>query len=501
MSFKSHPSVNELDKLVMEGRAQLVATPTADTGTLPAVVSCGAGEVAIITKIVWSLLPGSDTSPGSGDQGSVHSCALYDENGDITGETMYFLSHQKVDTVNWSPSAPEASWLSAPPNSPLIWEPEMPLIIPPGHTLRAIQDGATSMAGGNPVCYGYMTDIGTARTLGFAVGTQDATYKAITDGLITTTELKNHTGFRGTLVYNTIASSVQTIVPGRAGYCVQVVDVVIRAQPMSGGSTTRTAKLLPGAGTTATILEILGATDTPFFVASNNNHSEMAEWMFTPKAYLEEGDGLYLYTPDDCRCSVTVTYRYVPMAEVPQGSFWGYKNITPAGANTNTVGTSSLYTDGSTDMTLFYAGKEAAGYSTTTATSPGTGYQHVVESYAFAVQKDPTIPGDRCYFALTEGTSAGNVGLSGSGLTTTNKLISPIWCAGGHNQLIALAIDGLNVPCLKDTGVIRLEMTGRGASTSTPAQNDLDIDEFHVFVSGRTIPAKYSEGHFRGAAS
>lgn len=492
MALNRHlPDYRKLDQLVLEGRAQFVATPTTSAGTTPTMVSVPAGQVAIITKIFGLALPGSDTSPGAGDGGSFQVISLYDENGDVTDEDLIFMSFQRVDSVISSPSAPELTWQSSVPCRPVQWEPTDPLVIPPKHTLRAASGGAsggpTTMAGGNFAVYGYMTDVDTARQLGFHTGTQDLTYKGNTAGVGTTTNLLNPSGFRSGAL---IGDGIATIVPALAGYSVQIIDILARMQPMSGGSTTRTISLIAADSEIGAVL-----TPVNVMVLSNNNHGDLAEWKASPGIYLPANSGFFALTASGARGSVAVTYRYLKNADVPQDHWWCYRDPQLPTPASGTLGTSSLFTASSDPLSLYYPGLA------TSATTPGVGKQHVVEGYMVAGQKDATVTSDRLFFALTTGTSAGNLGVDGSGLTTDNYLISPILCLGSHNQNMSLAVDGLNIPCPKDTGAIRLEAVGAGASTATPAAADLDVDEFHLLTWGRTVPARFGTGHFFGGAS
>ena len=94
--------------------------------------------------------------------------------------------------------------------------------------------------------------------------------------------------------------------------------------------------------------------------------------------------------------------------------------------------------------------------------------------------------------------SGGSVGLPSSGVGTINNLISPIFTLSGHDQLLAIAVDGLNVPCVKDTGFVLIDSTTTGYS-ATPVAADRDIDEFHCLIWGRTLPARFGTGHFQGS--
>ena len=408
---------------------------------------------------------------------------VHDSAGTLTYDGATWISFQRTDSLHASPSGPD--WRSAPPNAPVIWEPEEPLIVPPNHSLQArTYKAATAssaseaglLAGSNFACYGYITDIDTARRLGF---------EPTKDGVGSGT---NIAGFRGT------ENSLSAVVTPPTGYAVQIIDVYIRQQQLAH-SPTNTSLLFYGDNV---------ADVNTIFTTCNNNPSDFAEWKFSPGIYLPANKSLFFASVDGARSSICITYRCVRADEVPKDHWWSYRALPTPG--TATLGTTSLYTTATGTFTAFYPGiasdaRLVAASVSTTATLPGNGKQHIVEGYAISAQKDLTTNQDHLWVGIATGTAGGSVGVTGSGLTTTNKLISPIFCLGAHNQMLAIAVDGLNIPCPKDTGLVVLDTTARGY-TATPAAADLDVDEFHCLVWGRTKPAAIlSTTHFQGGAA
>jgi hypothetical protein len=501
MALRTHlPAYRQLDKLVSEGKAQLVATPITDSGTTPALVATEEGQVAIITKIVGLAAQGEDTSPGLGDLGDFQGLDIYDENGDLTYEGLAWTSFQRVNALHADdPASPE--WTSAVPCVPVVWEPEEPIILPPKHTLRAkTNSGRQTLAGACFACYGYMVDRDTAMAMGFATGSHDLTYKAFQDfSNNPQPEIwKNNTGFRTVLA----AGAGTNAIAARPGYCIQLLDVYIRAQPLTAAPATHFVRLIAAAD----VADLL-ANPTVVFKAINNNPGDFAEWKFSPGIYLPAGDALWVEETGNPRSSVLVSFRYVPADEVPKDHWWCYREPQLPTPGFGYVGTNSRYVSISDSLTLYYPGIAAdaslvaAGVSDTKST-PGTGLQHICEGYAISVQKDRTYAADKLYFSINAGTNASNIQVTGSGLGLVNKMISPLICAGSHNQCISLAVDGLNIPCQPDTGVIRVESTSVGAGgTTTPTAADVDVDEWAVLVWGRTAPTRFGTDHFRGSAS
>ncbi len=482
------PSYTKLDDLVMAGKAQLIATPTVDTATDPLVVRPPAGQVAIITKIVGTSLANADTSPGlSDDDADGNALILYDEDGALTSEGIIFKRFRRPNLLFENAATP--SWRSSVPCVPIVWEPELPLIVPPKHSLRANMN--STLAGGCFACYGYIVDVDTTRHLGFSVQTQSDTVSS--PGVAIT---PNKQGFRGTIL--SAANTNIELVNGFAGFCIQIVDIYVRVQPVDHVPTDK-IKLFWG----DTILDSTGANDIMSW--SNNNPSDLLDVKFSPKIYLPSGKGLFAAGVDDAlgatntSASVSLTYRYVPADEVPQDHWWSYRRLPTPG--TATLGTTSLYTTATGTFTAFFPNRiSGSTVGTTTATTPGLGKQFVVEGYAISASKDATVASDRVWMAITTGTTGGSVGVATSGITTTNRLISPILALGSHDQTLFLAVDGLNIPCPKDTGSVFIDTTASGA-TATPAAADLDVDESHFLVWGRSIPAKFGTAHFQGSSS
>lgn len=478
MALQRHqPAYRALDQLVMEGKAQLVATPTINNFALATVIQPTQGQVAIITKIVCMCYGYKESSPDTQIQ---HSLFLYDASDTLTADGVNFIAFQRTDAVFASPSGPD--WRSSQPNMPVIWEPEEPLIVPPRYSLKAVGSGDTQ-GGSNFACYGYLVDVDTARHLGFEVGKDAQTAGAVgVGGFGSALTVGFTSGVRG----NT-TSPVELVHPP-VGYGLQIVDIYIRHQQLTFNPT-QTAILFHG----ATVTDYLTSSNI-IFTTANNNPSNFAEWKASPGIYLPVNRGLYFATAGTARASITVTYRLIKSEDIPKDHWWSYTGAFPTQGTT--TGTSSLFTTGATGVTLNYPGRFGA--SDATATLPGNGKQHVVEGFMICAQKDATVNQDQAAFAIATGSSGGSVGLPSSGVGTINNLISPIFTLSGHDQLLAIAVDGLNVPCVKDTGFVLIDSTTTGYS-ATPVAADRDIDEFHCLIWGRTLPARFGTGHFQGS--
>lgn len=481
---RNHPTYRKLDQLVLNGKAQMIATPTISTASTPTVVATQAGEVAIITKIVCTGYPNKETSPGfNDDDEETNGLFLYDENSDLTLEGLSFLRFRRNDLLFEGAQTP--SWRSAVPCKPIVWEPEQPLVIPPKHTLRSSMN--SNMAGGCFACYGYVVDQDTARSLGFSTNTQDLSYS----------NKLNRQGFRGAIIASVdVSKAYWELIPAITGYAIQIIDVHVRMQPIAHAPTNIIYAYYGAAG------NFLDQNYIMQFV--NNNPGDMAEWSFSPGIYLPADKSFFFgrFNPSlsdsAASGSVNVTYRYVPSSEVPQDQWWSYIQPSLPTPSTGSIGTNDLFTAISTDVVPFYPGKS----SQPSTSNPGNGKQHIVEGFCFSAQKDTTVASSQLYWALTTGTSTtGTIGVASSGLTTTNYLISPIIALSSHDQMLAMAVDGLAVPCVPDSGLVLIDTTATGP-VNTPVTN-LQVDEWNCLVWGRTIDTKVksASGHFKGAAS
>ena len=469
------PAYRKLDQLVMDGKAQLVATPT-DSYNLgaPVLITPPKGQCAIITKIFCMGYAERSTSPGLADTGRTQRLAIIEPFASNTVGSATFLSFMRVNALHSAAASPD--WQSAVPCKPVEWEPEDPIIVPPGFTLASSNPGAldsNDMAGQCFMCRGYVVDVGTARALGFHVNEYNSIATSSPDVL----------SMRSGVTSGTFTSSAASLIDGRTGQCIQIVDMFIRAQPLTHAPTKS--------------FTVRQTDDTVIFKGANNNPAEFAEWNFSPGIYLKSGQGVEIIGDSGIRASITITYRFVDAVDVPQDQWWAYREPqlpTPAGAST---GVGQLGTTASSTLSLYYPGLD------TSATSPGNGKQHIVEGYAVSLQKDSTAASDRFYYAITTGTTGGSIGVgSASTITTTNYLISPIMAGASHDQALFASEDSLCVPCPKDTGLIFVDTTGLGPTlAASPAASDLNVDEFHVLVWGRTTQSKFtSSTHFQGAS-
>lgn len=477
MALRRHePAYRQLDQLVMEGRAQLVATSVSTLASATILIAPTDGQVAIITKIVCTNYGDRQSSP---DTSFAANLSLFDSTGTGTEDNLTFIAFQRTDAVFASPSGPDHR--SAQPIRPVVWEPESPLLVPSKFSLRA--SSGSTMAGGNFMLYGYVTDVDTARHLGFSANPQG--YGATPGSSL------NLEGFRG----GEVAIDDVPRILGQAGYCIQILDLNIRHQQLTAGATTAilfhnlaTAAGGGGIGGFATAANVILTT-------GSKNPGDPVELQFSPQIYLPPGTSLYWASADGARASFSCTFRMVRTEDVPTDHWWS--NTTLPAPGTVTLGTTSQFTTASNGITVKYP-KRTGLPTGATATIPGVGKQHVVEGYAISIQKDATTLSDQLFFAITTGVGGGPVGVDGSGLGTVNKLISPILAANSHDQTLALAVDGINVPCVADTGFVLIDTTATGAS-ATPAAADLDVASSSFLVWGRTVPTRFGTGHFQGA--
>lgn len=479
LHLKNAIQYRRLQQLAEEGRAQLVGSlpdPIIATPATAVMVAPDFGMCAIIYKMYATGFTTYDTSPGLGDTSVIQGFNLLDSGLNTKGSAR-FLAFDRVNALHAPADTP--SWHSAVPCAPIEYIPADPIVVPPGWKLTTSAVGglaSNDMAGSNWVARGYMLSVADARALGFEVHDYQPGESA-----------PSATNIRTSTIGASLTSSVVEILAGRSGQCIQIMHMHIRQQQNVHAPT------ITG--------QIQQTDNTVIFKFCNNNPSDFAEWKFSPGIYLKAGQGIEVVGDAGIKATVTIAYRFVDSADVPGDQWWAYAVPGLPSPGGESKGLGGNYCTRGYPFSLYYPRRD------TSATTPGAGKQHVVEGYAMSVQKDLTDPSDRLYLALTTGDSEGQIGLgaAASGISTTNKLISPIVSVASHDQCVFLAEDDLNVPCGKDTGLVLLDSTVTGVSGGLPASPqaaDLDIDEIHVLVWGRTIPTRAKgTDHFMGSVS
>lgn len=467
MGYRHNPVYDKLNQMVAEGKAMLAAIPTDFLSGVATNVQPGVGQCAVINRIVGMAAPTFDTATPS-LTGGVASMTLYDSDGqEVVGGAPYFLTFQRNNLEIVGANTP--SWHSAVPCGPVDWRLSNPLIVPSKWTLKSTQSVVAASQGF--ACYGWIIDNATARLLGLDP-----------NGSLTSTDR------RYGCVGIAFTGSEATIIAGRSGKCIQLLDVYIRQQQITHGGTI-----------TGTIRE--SSTDRTIFKFCSNNPIETAEWKFSPSSlYLTAGEGLEILGDSGIRATITVIYRYVNEDEVPSDAWWSYiaPNFPTPASSQPSGAISSIYRVRTNELTCYYP------KTGDTKTSPTTGFQHIVEGYAFSLQGDRTASADILVYGLTTGTtgSTGAVAAATQVAPSTNKLIAPIIGKTSHDQCIYLAVDDLYLPCPKDDGKLFIDaMTVGPSAIVTPTTQDADTDEWHCLVWGRTAPTEFGTNHFRGGAS
>jgi hypothetical protein len=362
------------------------------------------------------------------------------------------------------------NWRNAPPSNVIEWKLKYPIPVPSGWTVQSVTGGEW----GNQVAvYGYLVSEDGARTAGYKVSTS-------------TTDANRRHGVASAI---TTASSA-TMIGGRTGQCIRILDMCVRIQPET--NTTNKVRLHQVDGRT-------------IFAFTNNNPSDLLERKFSPDGvFLKSGQGLQLIGTIAGGASVTVSYEYVDEADVPADVFWGYVEPslpTPSGP---TVGTSDFVAAISTSVTLYYPGMDRASRTNIEKTAPGVGYQHVVRGWAVSAQKDTTTAPDQTLLAISTGATGGQVEVGVLGTAQSNVQLSPVYTFGGHDQCLLAVMDDLALACPKDTGSIWIDTIAANAGTGllsvagTPDSTDADIDEWGVTVWGRTLPTRFTDPTNRG---
>lgn len=464
--------LSELSRLDEIGQAQAFGAVLDQTTGATRAILVPDGQVFLVTHIMVqaeTLLSGvAGATPSGQEIASPGPTAYGIRVSDTAAATtdLTFLTFRRWQQTFVPENSP--NWRNAPPDNIVGWEPKYPIPIPSGWTIKNTTGGEF----GNMVaCYGYLVSEEAAKTLG---------YRATN----TATAANRRMGF----TTGTPTTSFADLVAARADKCIRILDIYVRIQ----------------AETNTTNKVTLAQTDgRVIFSWTNNNPSDLKEAKISPEIFLKAGQALQLKGTIAGAASVCVTYEYVDLDEVPSDSWWAYVEPDLPTPNVTRVGAFVNFPAISTAITCYYPGQDSRGRSATTKTSPTQGFQHVVRGFCINIQKDTTFPPDQTLLALSTGASAGNVELSGLGITQGNVQISPTFSSAMHDQCVLAVANGLNIPCKKDDGAIYVDTIAAAPGnllviTQTPISTDADIDEWSVTVWGKTIPSKWTNPSNRG---
>jgi len=359
-------------------------------------------------------------------------------------------------------------WQSAEPQSLVNWKLRFPICVPPNWTITSAQ----SALGNNWAVYGRLVSRDTARNLGYSPNPSvtDADRTCGVDSMVT-------------------FSTTQILVPARAGYSIQILDIWMRLQPVQATAPT------------SNTLTVEQGDGRAIFVIANNNITDMREVNFAPGIYLKPGQSLNAKSATALNGSIVISWRYVIEAEVPSDHWWA---CVEPGLPTPTVGGISgaeHVRATSHEVTCFYPRRN------TTKTSPTTGFQHLLRGYLIAMQKDAqgttvdTDVTDAMVTVISTHSAAPTITVSdGNFIYTTGVPVTPMFAGVGHDQNFALAVGGLNIPGKKDNGSFWIDSIGTAmAADTTPLSTTLNVDEFWVTLWGKTIPNRFSDPANRGS--
>jgi len=391
--------------------------------------------------------------------------------------TMTWQRQARYNTLFGSAASPD--WRTAPPANVIQWSPKYPVVIPSGWTVNTGNyTGYGEWAAGQAI-YGLLVSEDQARTLGFAV-----------------TSNPNDAKRNASVVSGSGDGSTQTLLAGRTGKSIRILDVQIRLQAPTNTLTTVELRQADGS---RSILKLC-----------SSNPAELIDKSLSPDIFLKGGSGLQLVTNDADACSVNVSYEFVDEEEVPGDYFWGYLEpqiYTPGDGTVGTVA-AQVFTQQVEKLTLYYPRLDTLGL-TATKTTAGKNKQHLLRGFCISAQKEGTSTGttdstDQQFFALSQAADSstltavyhlsGSVNIAGDNVNA--ELASAGMAIGNHDQNLTIVTEGLNAPGPED-GVVRLDIVNMSATPNTvlgakTTPTDGDMTAWAVTVWGRTIPSRFT---------
>lgn len=348
------------------------------------------------------------------------------------------------------------NWMNSPPSNPISWQLKYPIAVPGPWTING--SGSGQGWGNGMSVHGFFVDAAAARTMGFQV---DNTAGVTSDNRVFGVASDNGSG--------------STLITGRAGKSIRILDIDIRFQPETN---------------TASVLTLQQGDGRRIFRIPNSNPAEMVHVQCSPDIFLKAGEDLEIDAPD-FSCSVNVSYEFVDASEVPDDHWWSCVDPTKPTPTTTGTGFLDIYKKVSTELTLYYPGSD------TTGTSPGKGFQHFLRGYVLGAEKTSvaqTVDSDlteQTRMAITSGPAAGAIAFSTAVITGDGYHVTPVWSLSAHDQVLNVCAQGLNIPGNPDDGSFWFNtlQTGPSAAT-TPSDTEADIAAWGLTMWGRRVPNK-----------
>lgn len=418
----------DLDGLALPGYSNFSGMPRSNGFNTPYLLAAPpAGQVAIIHKILVVSHGNTSTSP-TASPGSAHlAYSFLRMTRSASNIDLFFHAFDKLPTLG---TADE----QAQPTLPTVWEPRMPLVVPPLWTLSGVTAGE---AGTCPGVVGvYMSDH-EARQLGYDC--QDAVAQTGRNWIAASS--------------NNLASSDVTLAAARTGYSIQITDVFMRLMPQTTSAT-------------ITLKDSAGAV---IFVYKHDNRTSPGQVVLKPNIYLADDVGLVTAASTNAinNGSIIVLGRYVRNQEKPRDRWWAY--VEP------TIPSPGAPADG--------LGNKA---NTTLKAAPGVGREHVVEGYYINASRDSTSPDDQVLTnAITAAITVGTPATFGAaGNTITNKALSPAILLGSQGYETDIVLDEVALRCPPNA-----QINWEARAILSPTGTNSHIDGWSVLIWGRTREA------------
>lgn len=369
------------------------------------------------------------------------------------------------------------TWRSAVPSNYTLWKPKYPIAIPAGWEINNTANTLFGEWVNFSAVYGVLVSEESARTMGYAVSNSAVDADRVTG-----------------VVSSLGTASATTILAGRTGKSIRILDVHIRMQPDQEASN---------------VLQLSQTTDNRVWCeVANSTPGEMIDQSFSPDIWLKAGEGIQIQTTVADTASVVISYEFVDADEVPGDAWWACVNPTIPTPGATAGGFQNAYREASTQIELYYPRRDADGDSTFTKTTAGTGFQHIVRGYVASAQK--TASGstsaddvDQQVFAIAGGPGSFSFGHASIVVNLLvdgfNYQVSQVFGIGYQRQNLLSVVDDINVP-VADDGAMYVEAYGFAPDVSaaftpagsvTPTATDGDIDNWSVSMWGRTVPTKF----------
>lgn len=448
----------------------LARSVTITTGSIApfvtSLVTAPDGQVALIDKLILAAAGDHVTPPVT----DYLVLTLTDEDGTVQSRMPLFLGGFAATAV----ASPLGTQISS--FQPVVWEPQAPLIVPSGWTLKVHQMDLGG--GGTPSTPGTTTTHGTmqVQVYGIVVSEDDARGAGY-DVSNSSTDASRNWIQTGTFMEQFSPSTGDPqgtnastqFVPARTGNCVLITDLLVRLAPQTptgnGGISLR-------------------QTDgTVIFEWYNSRIAEPITRIIRPRIYTEPGVGLEVHcigSPSEDTSSVILLGRYVPVELVPKDAFWGC--VQPPFPSAGLTSPD----DASTAITLNYRNVSPGG-SFDTATSPGMGSSHYLEGYEISVQKTAgETDTSAVLYALGTGANPGTGLVSGATalpITGIHAIVNE-----GENQ--TYGADKLWVECQANNGQILVDVDINSLLYPSPG-GDAGLENWSFTVWGRTMEARH----------